>query len=71
MYLILPTEQAEARNAQEAQNRNCGDVTSKWWSEITVDGETALVVTADGLTPEELAMCVEVLPEKFTPENTL
>ena len=72
MYLILTTEQAESRNMQEATSRGCNGVTVKWWSEITVDGETALNVgDGDGLTPEELAQCVEDLPPKFTPQDEL
>lgn len=72
MYLILPTEQAEARNAQEAQNRNCGDVTTKWWSEVTIEGETALNVgDGNGLTELELTQTVNELPAKFIPQDEL
>ena len=72
MYLILPTEQAEARNKAEAQNRGCGDVTNKWWSEITIEGETALNVgDGEGLTGEELAQTVNELPDRFLPKDDL
>ena len=72
MYLILPTEQAEQRNSLEATKRSCGDVTLFWWSQNTVEGETALNVgDGDGLTPDELAQCVSELPERFKPQTDI
>lgn len=72
MYLILPTEQAKSRNKLEAQKRGCGQVTLKWWSEITADGETALNVgDGNGLTEVELTQTVNELPAKFIPQDEL
>ena len=72
MYLIITTEQAEQRNRQEATSRGCSGVTVKWWSEITIEGETALNVgDGEGLTEEELNQCVEELPVRFLPEENI
>ena len=65
MYLILPTEEAMKRNAQEAKVRRCDGSTLYWWAMIDVDDEnTALCVEdGNGLTDSELNKCVQNLPE--------
>ena len=56
LYLILPTAQAQERNSIQAEG-----LVSKWlWdSKDLGDGTTALLVNdGEGLSAEELAMCV-------------
>lgn len=56
LYLILPTAQAQERNSIELP-----DTVSKWlWDSRDLgDGTTALLVNdGEGLSAEELAMCV-------------
>lgn len=64
MYLILPKEEALVRNNQEAIKRGCTPPTVFWWSwdQLTPDTVWMSVGDGDGLTEEELNMCVENLP---------
>ena len=65
LYLILEPQAAYIRNVTEAIKRNCNiETTSEWWSEVVLeDGRVALKVQdGSGLSPEELASCVEFLP---------
>ena len=64
-YLILPTDQAEFRNWKAARDINCKPETVYRWSiSIVSETETALHVgDGDGLTAEELAQCVNELPQ--------
>jgi hypothetical protein len=66
MYLILPKEEALARNNQEAISRNCVSPTLYWWHMIVGDELTAIdVEDGDGLTGEEALECVGELPVGF------
>ena len=70
MYLILPNDQAHQRNQHEAAKRGCGTVTTEWWAYYTADDMTALdVQDGDGLTDDELAQCVDELPDEFIPKE--
>ena len=64
MFLILPTSEATERNRQEAVGRGCDSSTIEWWeSKDLENGTTALFVNhGDGLSEDELAMCVNKLP---------
>lgn len=63
MYLILPKEEALARNNQEAISRGCESPTIYWWASTELaDGTIALHVgDGDGLTEDELKMCVTTI----------
>ena len=66
MYLILPKEEALARNNQEAISRNCVSPTLYWWHMIEGVGQTALdVEDGKGLTDDEKKECVKELPVGF------
>ena len=64
MFLILPTSEATERNRQEAVGRGCDSSTIEWWDFKDLgNGTTALLVNdGQGLSDEEIAMCVEELP---------
>ena len=71
MYLILPIKEAQTRNCTEAKNRGC-DTTTEWWDEIvSMKGDEVALIVKDGsgLSEEELADCVKVLPENFITEE--
>jgi len=70
MYLELPTLEAIERNHEEAVKRGCSGTTLEWWACTQVDDNIYLhVLDGDGLTPEELAECVDTLPP--LPQPTL
>lgn len=70
MYLILPNKQATKRNQTEATKRGCRGNTNEWWNYYTADDLTALCVQdGDGLTDDELAQCVDELPDEFIPKE--
>jgi len=60
LYLILPTAEAQERNSIQAD----GSVTQWLWEMKDLgNGTTALfVIDGQGLSEEELAACVEELP---------
>ena len=60
LYLILPTSEAQERNSIQSP----GLVTQWLWeSKDLGNGTTALLVNdGQGLSEDELAMCVEELP---------
>ena len=66
MYLILPQAEAEERNRYAAFKSNMIWRDSKRWAETPfVDGRIALNVDdGDGLTDEEIALCVNELPKE-------
>lgn len=68
-YIILPTDEAEAINRQEAINRGCEDGVTKYWFAMTpnYDGTlTALYVNDNyNTTLDKLT----ALPEGFTDNN--
>lgn len=78
MYLILTIKEAQERNRKEAINRNCEKGTNFWWYSIPLingvmigENDTDEDVThlalnvgdGDGLTKDELRICVDELPE--------
>lgn len=65
-YLLLNTEDAQARNRKAAIDDGCKDETTSRWTEIEVsETQTALKIDSGEhlLTEEELAQCVEALPQ--------
>lgn len=72
MYLELPTPEAIERNHQEAVKRGCSGTTLQWWAYFEYDNDTVRyldVLDGDGLSPEEIAECVDTLPP--VPQPTL
>lgn len=63
-YLILPKDEALARNNQEAIKRGCQAPTIYWWSWGYINSDTIWlsVEDGDGLTPDELNSLVDELP---------
>jgi hypothetical protein len=57
-------EAAEIRNMVEAARRKCDMLTTRsWWAVVSgSDGLALDVGDGDGLTVDELAQCVDVLP---------
>ena len=70
MYLELPTLEAIERNQLEALKRGCSGTTDQWWawSEFKDDTIRYLhVLDGKGLSPEEIAECVDNLPPSPPP----
>ena len=71
MYLELPTPEAIERNHQEAVKRGCSGTTLEWWAWSAYDDDTIRylnVLDGNGLSPEELAECVDTLPPQPQPQ---
>jgi hypothetical protein len=64
MHLLLTEEEALLRNREEATKRGCEMSTIYWWAfDVLPNGVVALNVgDGEGLSEDELAMCVEELP---------
>jgi hypothetical protein len=60
MYLILPKDEALARNNKEAISRGCEPPTIYWWASTELADGTIALDVGDGevLTDLELTMCV-------------
>ena len=71
MYLELPTIKAIKRNKLEAITRGCSGTTNEWWAWSAYDHDTIRylhVLDGNGLSPEEIAECVETLPPQPQPK---
>ncbi len=66
MILILDKQEGLKRNSTEAVKRGCTSPTIYWWSWTELkDNKIALNVgDGDGLTKDELAQCVDELPNE-------
>tara|TARA_R110000850_G_scaffold237305_1_gene362051 strand:+ start:357 stop:587 length:231 start_codon:yes stop_codon:yes gene_type:complete len=70
MYLRLPTSEAIERNQLEATKRGCSGTTDQWWAWSEYEDDTIRylhVLDGDGLSPEEIAECVDNLPPSPPP----
>lgn len=63
-YLILPKNDAEKRNREEAKKRGC-KTTLYWWRTVEIDSYTTAIELDNnsGLSEDELKSLVESLPE--------
>jgi len=66
MFLEIDSiEAAKERSLTEAKKYSLEEPTRYWWSWITHEGKVYLSVDrGEGLTDEELALCVKELPEE-------
>lgn len=67
MFLVFPSnDEALARSAEEANDRDCGESTLYWWQVIQhpLNGKAAIVINSEpydvsGLTTQEIAKLVD------------
>ncbi len=74
MYLILPILQSNTRNNEAATSLGWDVPNAKRWSEIINKDETLCaldVLDGKGLSSDELAHCVDLLPDEFNIELTM